>query len=298
MRRASGRALALALAVALARPARSEPAPADGPERSGALARQVGDELAAIDRALAAVDEKLAEADAARARRLAAASRLLRSPPAPSAGEPDPRVAAARRRAAVRLVLERDLAERRLLADEDARLRRAAALRRAEAARVPELELPEEIGRPARGALVHRFGAAPHERSGATLSRRGVELEVEPGAAAVAPADGVIRYAGPIRGLDAGVIIDHGSFLTVIARLGAPSVPAGAPVRRGEPIGRAAHRRVYLEVRVKLGPGGLPIDPEPLLRREPDDPQDDPRAEPRGAPQNGRPARGARARPR
>jgi septal ring factor EnvC (AmiA/AmiB activator) len=123
---------------------------------------------------------------------------------------------------------------------------------------------------------VRRFGPTRHERSGATLSRRGLELEVEARAAAVAPADGVVRYAGPIRGLDAGVIVDHGSFVTVIGKLGELAVPAGAPVRRGDRLGRAARRRVYLEVRVEVGPGGLPIDPEPLLRRRRSDEPDEP----------------------
>jgi murein DD-endopeptidase MepM/ murein hydrolase activator NlpD len=231
-----------------------------------ALARQVADELAAIDRALSAVGAKLGEADAARARRLAAAYRLLRRPTADPAGDPDALVTA-RRRAAVRLLLERDLAERRLLAGEDAQLRRAADVGQDRTARVPEVELPAEIGRPARGKIVRRFGAALHERSKATLSRRGIELDVDAQAPAVSPADGVVRYAGPIRGLDAGVILDHGDFLTVIGKLGAVSVPAGAPVRRGERIGRAARHRVYLEVRVALGAGGIPIDPEPLLAR-------------------------------
>ncbi len=250
------RASALVLALMLL-PARAEPEPADP------LTRQVADELAAIDRARSVVDAKLGAADAARARRLAAAYRLLRT----SSREPSDGMAAARRRAAVRLLLERELAERRLLAGEGAQLRRAAAAKQAEAARVPELELPVEIGRPARGKIVRRFGTIHHERSNATLARRGIDLEVEAQSPAVAPADGVVRYAGPIRGLDAGVIIDHGSFLTVIAKLGALAVPAGAPVRRGDRLGRAARRRVYLEVRVELGAGGLPIDPEPLLPR-------------------------------
>ncbi|HSK05576.1 MAG TPA: M23 family metallopeptidase, partial [Kofleriaceae bacterium] len=167
----------------------------------------------------------------------------------------------------VRLLLERALAERRLLAAEDAQLLRAAAEKQAAAARLPELELPVEIGRPARGKIVRRFGSIHHERSNTRLARRGIDLEVEARAPTVAPADGVVRYAGPIRGLDTGVIIDHGSFLTVIGKLGAPAVPAGAPVRRGDRIGRAANRRVYLEVRALVGAGGLPIDPEPLLRR-------------------------------
>jgi len=74
-----------------------------------------------------------------------------------------------------------------------------------------------------------------------------------------------VRYAGPIRGLDQGVILDHGGYLTVIGKLGELALPVGAPIAAGDRIGRAARHRVYLEVRVKLGPGGLPIDPEPLL---------------------------------
>ncbi len=267
MWRASALALALTALPALvgeepqARSRAGAPVPAaPRPASHDELARQVADELAAIDRALSAVGAKLGAADAARARRLAAAYRLLRS-----SSDPGGSLAAARRRAAVRLLLERDLAERRLLAGEDAQLRRAAAARQAAAARVPEIELPAELGRPARGKIVRRFGAARHERSQATLSRRGIELEVAAQAAAVAPEGGVVRYAGPIRGLDAGVILDHGSFVTVIGKLGALAVPAGARVSRGDRIGRAARRRVYLEVRVKLGAGGLPIDPEPLL---------------------------------
>ncbi len=260
-------ALLFALVLALL-PAHAEP----GPE--GALSRQVTDELAAIDRARSTVGAKLGRADAAGARRIAAAYRLLRVP----AGAPDGGgMLAARRRAAARLLLERGLAERRLLAAEDAQLLRAAAEKQAAAARLPELELPVEIGRPARGKIVRRFGTIRHERSKTTLARRGIDLAVEARAPVVAPEGGVVRYAGPIRGLDTGVIIDHGSFLTVIAKLDLPAVPAGAPVRRGDRIGRAANRRVYLEVRVLLGAGGLPIDPEPLLPRPdragPEEPQ-------------------------
>jgi len=74
-----------------------------------------------------------------------------------------------------------------------------------------------------------------------------------------------VRYAGPIRGLDQGVIIDCGDFIAVIGKLGEVAAPVGAPIAAGDRLGRAARHRVYLEIRVKLGPGGLPIDPEPLL---------------------------------
>jgi septal ring factor EnvC (AmiA/AmiB activator) len=97
------------------------------------------------------------------------------------------------------------------------------------------------------------------------LSRRGIDIEVEIGDPVASPAAGTLRYAGPIRGLNRGVIIDHGGYYTVIARLGEITPPVGAPIAAGDRLGRAARHRVYFEVRVKLGPGGLPIDPEPLL---------------------------------
>ena len=166
MRRGSTLGLALALAVLPAlvgqEPrAQSRGAPEARPPAREALARQVADELAAIDRTLSQVGAKLDEADAARGRRLAAASRLLRTPLGRPAGAPGAGMAAARRRAAARLLLERDLAERALLADEAARLRRATGERRVAAARLPELELPAELGRPASGKIVRRFGTSP-----------------------------------------------------------------------------------------------------------------------------------------
>jgi septal ring factor EnvC (AmiA/AmiB activator) len=82
-----------------------------------------------------------------------------------------------------------------------------------------------------------------------------------------APADGTVRYAGPIRGLDHGVVIDCGGVWTVVAKLGEVAVATGAFVEAGQRLGAPAKSRVYLEVRVPLGPGGLPVDPEPYLAR-------------------------------
>jgi septal ring factor EnvC (AmiA/AmiB activator) len=76
-----------------------------------------------------------------------------------------------------------------------------------------------------------------------------------------------VRYAGPIRGLEHGVIIDHGDFVTVIAKLGDVALPIGTHVERGDQLGRAARHRIYFEVRVKVGPGGLPIDPETAVSK-------------------------------
>jgi septal ring factor EnvC (AmiA/AmiB activator) len=281
-------ASAVALAIALAPGARLSAAPHSGggdPEDSGAepaapghagprltapgdstaprdaLAHQLDDQTASIDRALATVDDKLTAADQARIHRLGSAVRAVH------AGAGDEALAVARRRAAARLLLDRDLGERGLLADEIVRLRAARARIADEIARLPQLALPAELARPARGKIARHFGTLEHERSKALLSRRGIDIEVDDHSPVTAPAAGTVRYAGPIRGLDHGVILDHGDYLTVVAKLGDVALPVGAPIAAGDRIGRAARHRVYLEVRVKLGPGGLPIDPEPLLDR-------------------------------
>lgn len=227
---------------------------------------QLGTQLAAetqtIDTALATVTDKLAAAEALRVRRLRAAYLILRSRPPE---DPEERMLYARRVAGARLLVERDAAERALLAHEADNLREARTVTIAATEKLPEIALPAELAAPVKGKIVRRFGTFEHERSHATLSRHGIELEGEDHAPVAAPADGTVRYAGAIRGLDHGVVLDHGGYLTIVARLSELSLPVGTHVARGDRVGRATRRRVYLEVRVKLGPGGLPIDPEPLL---------------------------------
>jgi septal ring factor EnvC (AmiA/AmiB activator) len=209
----------------------------------------------------------VSEAEAARLHRIRAAYRILRTQLASSgeSSEAD-RLANARRRAAARLLLERDFAERELLADEVKQLRSAeTTLRAANDTQLPAIALPTTILAPAKGTIARRFGTIVHDRSKTTLARRGIDIEVPTAAQVVAPADGVVRYAGPIRGLEHGLVLDHGDYMTIVAKLGAVAIPIGTKLVRGDRIGRAARARVYLEVRAKVGPGGLPIDPEPLL---------------------------------
>lgn len=240
--------IVLALASAAAADTRSD------------LAQQLAAESLSIDKAVAIVNEMLGTLDGDRTKRLSAAYRTLKSVANDS-------MTLARRRAAARVLVRRDLAERTLLASELAELHAARARVTTETARVPEVVLPADLARPANGSVARRFGTLVHERSKATLARRGIDIEVEAKSPVIASADGTVRYAGPIRGLDKGIIVDHGSYYTVIAKLGELAVPIGVPVKRGDRIGRAARHRVYIEVRVKIGPSGLPIDPEPLFAR-------------------------------
>lgn len=232
------------------------------------LSTQLTDQAAVLDKTIATVDTKLGDAETVRAKRLRAAYRLLRAPLRTDASSDD-RMAAARRRAAARLLVDRDRDERNLLSREAALLRTAAERTVVSTTKLPTVTLPESLMRPARGAVVRKFGTILHEPTKATLSRRGIDIEVPSRTAVVAPADGTVRYAGPIRGLDQGVIIEHGDYFTVIAKLGETVVPVGAPVRRGDRVGRASRYRVYMELRVRIGPGGIPIDPAPLFDSSP-----------------------------
>ncbi|CAN5610242.1 hypothetical protein BH11MYX1_BH11MYX1_33890 [soil metagenome] len=254
---------ALLWVIAMSAPVRAAPAPVD-PHTT--IAQQLAAETETLARTTAIVEAKLAAADQVRVHRLHAAIRTLHARLAVGATA-DERMAAARRRAAARLLLERDRHERALLADETAHLAAAQQVTAAATTRAATVALPDALVAHAKGTIARHFGAYVHERSKATLSRRGVDLEVEDHAPAIAPADGVVRYAGVIRGLDHGVILDHGDYLTVVAKLGELTLPVGAHVAKGDRLGRAAHHRVYLEVRAKIGPGGLPIDPEPLFKR-------------------------------
>ncbi len=234
------------------------------------IADQLTAESESIGRAFAIVKSKLADADAVRAHRAAAAYRLLRDERSgtsaiDNARSGDGRMAAARRHAAVWLLLARDRHERELLADELDQLGDAAARVARNQTAAKRVIDPPRLAPPVRGTIARHFGTLVHGRSHATLSRRGLDFEVARHSDVSAPADGVVRYAGPIRGLVNGVILEHGSYLTVIAKLGELAVSTGAHVARGDQIGRASRHRVYLELRAEVGPGGLPIDPEPLL---------------------------------
>jgi septal ring factor EnvC (AmiA/AmiB activator) len=229
-----------------------------------ALADQLAAEAATLKKTIATVDDKLAAADETRLHRLRAAMRILHAPLGADASA-DERFAAARRRAAARLLLLRDASERGLLADEAQHLKTAQTTEAEEVAKLPSIALPGPLARPVKGSIARHFGIYQHDRAHVTLSRRGLDFEVEEHAPTIAPAEGVVRYAGAIRGLDHGVLLDCGNYYVLVAKLGDLAIPVGARVHQGDRLGLAQRHRVYLEVRVKLGPGGLPIDPEPLL---------------------------------
>ena len=275
MRRASAIATAVVVAAsalvasatpkkkrANAPPPASQAAPVDHRDELVRFARaQLDAEADVLAKTRETIDGKVDRARTTRIERLRAAYRLVR---APEMGGSDA-MATARVRAAARVLADRDRDERELLVAEAAHLTAAQSELAAATARVDALALPSGLPWPADGEIARGFGSYVHDRSHATLSRRGIDLEVDDHARAFAPADGVVRYAGPIRGLDRGVIVDCGDYLALVAKLGDPAVPVGAHVRAGDRLGRAARHRIYVEIRLKLGAGGVSVDPKLVM---------------------------------
>jgi septal ring factor EnvC (AmiA/AmiB activator) len=200
--------------------------------------------------------------------RVRALYRLARSGEAGLWLDPEERRARVEWEAATRRVLARDLQELKqfeaeLASARTARTRLDADRRAAAAIRRPE---PRSLTRPVAGEVVRSFGVWKDDDSGARLSRRGIELRSREGRDVLAVADGTVAYAGPVRGLDRAVIVDHGNHRSVVARLASTGVAVGQKVTAGQALGTAAGRRIYLEIRLAVGVDGLPIDPQPLLR--------------------------------
>jgi septal ring factor EnvC (AmiA/AmiB activator) len=85
---------------------------------------------------------------------------------------------------------------------------------------------------------------------------RGITLASGRGAAVTAPADGVVKFAGPYGDYDGVVIIDHGrGWISLIVNVASPLRP-GDRVRLGEAIGRALG-----PLQVELSQNGRRISP-------------------------------------
>lgn len=121
---------------------------------------------------------------------------------------------------------------------------------------------PGRLTRPA-GTLVRRFkGAMP----GGGQSD-GVSFRTEGGARVLAPAQGVVEFAGPVTGWGVIMILrTSGPYHLVLAGLGEVTVSPGQSVAVGAPVGKmtdggSSNSELYLELRRS----GAPIDPAPWL---------------------------------
>jgi septal ring factor EnvC (AmiA/AmiB activator) len=119
---------------------------------------------------------------------------------------------------------------------------------------------PERLIAPVQGRLAARFGEAAYPGA----PKEGFTWKTDPGAPVLAPAAGIVEYAGPLK--DYGVILilrTGGAYHLVLTGLGAAEAVVGTTVAAGEPIGRmgedaGAGPSLYLEVRK----GGDPVDPK------------------------------------
>ena len=119
----------------------------------------------------------------------------------------------------------------------------------------PSANLKGAYRLPAAGDIVTGLG----EMSESGYRSRGVTLAVAPDAQLVAPAAGRVAFAGPYRGYDEIVIIEHdASWTTLITGMARGGVEVGDRVRGGAPIGVASgdDPRITIELRRR----GRPID--------------------------------------
>ncbi|HEY8143481.1 MAG TPA: M23 family metallopeptidase [Kofleriaceae bacterium] len=224
--------------------------------------------LAAAERTIELVAARDREHRALLVARLRAFSKLAR-PGARLWVEPGERMVELARRAAMGRLLRRDLRELAILRSErDAAVAARDRMRGEIGAPPPDAPLPGSLVRPIRRARVRAgFGTRRHRASGRDLSARGVELAARPGDDVLAVADGSVRWRGPLAGGRQAVLVDHPGFVSVLVGLAAVSVTPGQVVTAGEVLGEAAGGELHLEIRLRTGAFGHPIDPAPLLAR-------------------------------
>jgi septal ring factor EnvC (AmiA/AmiB activator) len=113
---------------------------------------------------------------------------------------------------------------------------------------------------PVAGRLVTGLG----EISDAGVHARGLTFETAANAPVVAPRAGRVVYAGPFRGYDEIVILDHGGgWTSVVTGLSGLAVRVGQTVPMGAPLGRTSPGEP--RVTVELRRGGRPFPIAPLL---------------------------------
>lgn len=109
---------------------------------------------------------------------------------------------------------------------------------------------------PVTGRTVLGFGAMGE----GGVASRGLTLAPRPGAQVVAPAAGRVAFAGPYRGYDQIVILEHASgWTSLVTGLAQAQVSVGQELVAGAPLGTAA--QASPQVTVELRHNGEPVNP-------------------------------------
>jgi septal ring factor EnvC (AmiA/AmiB activator) len=117
---------------------------------------------------------------------------------------------------------------------------------------------------PAVGKVVEKFGV-PNDSGGLT---KGIKIGTRPGAQVVAPFDGRVKYAGPLKTYGNVLIVEAaGNYLIILAGMAHVDADVGQWLLAGEPIGHMANegeagpKELYLEFRRAREP----FDPLPWM---------------------------------
>lgn len=125
----------------------------------------------------------------------------------------------------------------------------------------PTTTAPAQFQLPVDGRTIAGFGA-PGEGG---VINTGISLSPRPGAQVVAPAAGRVVFAGPYRGYDRIVILEHsGGWTSLVTGLARSDVTVGDEVIGGGPLGVAGGNRPI--VSLELRQAGTPVNPVGYLR--------------------------------
>jgi murein DD-endopeptidase MepM/ murein hydrolase activator NlpD len=125
---------------------------------------------------------------------------------------------------------------------------------------------------PVKGWLTAGFGYRRSPFTGLRQMHEGVDISNSVGTPVIAPADGMVSYAGPLGGFGNVISIDHGhNISTFYAHLQQHKVSQGQRIKRGNLIalvgttGRATGPHLHYEIQVNgspVNPSKYVIDPE------------------------------------
>jgi septal ring factor EnvC (AmiA/AmiB activator) len=116
---------------------------------------------------------------------------------------------------------------------------------------------------PVGGPPVRLFGAP--EPTGSRS--QGWTWLAKPGATVMAPAEGLVDYAGPLKGWGAVVVLRlGGAYHVVLAGLDQVDVQPGHLVKTGEPVGRMGPAGQSTELYFEVRRNDAPVDPAPWLK--------------------------------